>query len=488
MLIPIISYSQLPYINRNYIFSMPWYNMGSTILTTDKGFITSSMGGVDSITRRGGVVITEFDSLGNVLYCKTYGKDSMTLFPGFDGSFCKIGNKGYAIGGSIGFNGYTGLGYLMRLNVNGDSLWTKVYGNPNIWNIFDFCRPTIDGGFILSGHVNIDTNTLDCDIWLLKTDSLGNVEWEKTYNIAIFDRAWSLILTSDNGYLIAGYSENPTDGFSRNAFLLKTDSIGNFIWKRSIGGNLQDGYANVCSDGRGNYLVAYHAGVVQEYPNDEVKNKIAVCLIDSLGNIKWEKKYGSPEYFKYVRQIQAFNDGTFLINGTKLIVRFLMKVNIDGDSLWYREYAYDITNDTIHSRIDCTIAGACTLEDGGVLACGSSFYLEPADLEEQLWVIRTDEYGCVVPNCQVYDKVDEQQNAGYINIYPNPANNYINFTAQDEGLITIYSINGRKILSSDYKNSQETMSIDISSLSSAMYFVEFISKGNIIETIKFVKE
>ena len=110
-------------------------------------------------------------------------------------------------------------------NVSGVTiLWNKTYGGTAAERAFSVVA-TSDGGYALVGTTD-SFGAGEDDFWLVKTDASGNMEWNKTYGGTGDDQAWSLVETSDGGYIIAG----STDSFGAGGYdfwLIKTDEYGN---------------------------------------------------------------------------------------------------------------------------------------------------------------------------------------------------------------------------------------------------------------------
>jgi hypothetical protein len=96
-------------------------------------------------------------------------------------------------------------------------------------------KPTHDGGIIILGDMIDPNDQLNADIILVKIDSNNNIQWKKRYSLGNFDKSSKLEITSDNGYLLACYT---TAIDSAGFLIIKTDSIGNIIWSKTYGGQI----------------------------------------------------------------------------------------------------------------------------------------------------------------------------------------------------------------------------------------------------------
>lgn len=122
--------------------------------------------------------------------------------------------------------------FIFKTNVDGDSLWFKTYGtfgNDGGYGI----SSTSDGGYIIAGQYNWN------DLWLLKLDENGDTLWTKVFGGTNFDEGISVIETNDNGYIVCGHSSSFGNG-ELDIYVIKTDSVGNLLWQKTYGGSGYD--------------------------------------------------------------------------------------------------------------------------------------------------------------------------------------------------------------------------------------------------------
>ena len=127
----------------------------------------------------------------------------------------------------------------MKLDSNGAVQWQKTYGGTS----YEFARSvqqTSDGGYIVAGYTySFGVADYDYDIWILKLDRGGTIEWQKTYGGTDDDYSRSIQQTSDGGYIVAGYTHSFGAG-STDGWLLKLDSSGSVQWQKTFGGTEAD--------------------------------------------------------------------------------------------------------------------------------------------------------------------------------------------------------------------------------------------------------
>jgi hypothetical protein len=166
------------------------------------------------------------DANGNMLWNKTYGAagsdDVGTLMPTADGGYLLVCY-------TTSFGGYKG--WLFKTDSAGNLQWNKTYGLGAVsW--FDLGTQTADGGYAFTG---VTYPTAKRDAWLVKTDASGNMLWNKTYGGAGDDQGFCVMQMDDGGYLIQGMTSSFGAG-GVDGWLFKTDSSGNMLWNKTYGG------------------------------------------------------------------------------------------------------------------------------------------------------------------------------------------------------------------------------------------------------------
>jgi hypothetical protein len=170
-------------------------------------------------------------------------------------SLIATSDGGYAMAGQITtIDTYIGKACLVKTGASGNMEWNKTYGGQfGGWGAYSLVV-TSDGGYALAGY----SNPFQYDFWLIKTDASGNMEWNQTYGDpdieAGFEMAYSLVATSDGGYVLTGnadlFSEIP-----RNSLLVKTDALGNMVWNKTyVDGNA---YSLIATSDGGYALAGY---------------------------------------------------------------------------------------------------------------------------------------------------------------------------------------------------------------------------------------
>ncbi|MDC0480215.1 GPI anchored serine-threonine rich family protein [Candidatus Marinimicrobia bacterium] len=211
--------------------------------------------------------------------------------------------------------------------------WTNTFGG-----VFDeegnSVQQTSDGGYILTGYTKSYGNTYG-DVWLIKTDSQGSEEWNQTFGGGSSSKGYSVRQTSDGGYIIAGYI-NPTYGNTyTDIWLIKTDSQGNEEWNQTYGGNSYDYGYSVEETSDGGYIII----------GDSEMSGSPIFLIktDSQGNEEWEQTFNETNYSQFGRSVKQTSDGGYIITGYSRAGGvasdvLLIKADSEGNEEWKQTF------------------------------------------------------------------------------------------------------------------------------------------------------
>jgi len=201
--------------------------------TTDGGYIISGTRGLGA--QGSDAYLIKTDAAGNVLWSNTYG--GLEEDQGY--SVKQTTDGGYIIGGrthDFNFNWSALAFYLVKVDANGNALWSKIIGGTGQESGYDV-QQTSDGGYIMTGNTAFDPVGYG-DVYLVKTDSMGNLLWSKTYGGPLHDYGHSVQQTADGGYVIAGGTK--TTMFNDDGYVIKTNASGGLKWSRNFGSTSSD--------------------------------------------------------------------------------------------------------------------------------------------------------------------------------------------------------------------------------------------------------
>lgn len=196
---------------------------------------------------------------------------------------------------------------ISKMDSQGDTLWTKIFGGTGN----DYCNAIQQASaneYIILGTTN-NTAGGDYDIQLIKTDSNGVVLWSKTYGGVNNEGGLSIQCSTDNGYLIAGYTESFGAGM-KDVFVLNVDINGGVNWNKAIGGLNNDVANSVNRTTDGGYIIS---GVTNSF-NENGDEDVYLIKIDANGNKLWSKAIGGSGQDSGKSGLQT-SDGGYMIVG-----------------------------------------------------------------------------------------------------------------------------------------------------------------------------
>ena len=208
-------------------------------------------------------------------------------------------DMGYIVAGSSGLDVY-----LIKTDPNGNQEWQKTFGG-GVRGWGRCVQQTMDGGYIIIGSIFVIGYS---DVCLIKTDANGNQEWEKSFGGSRYDHGSSVQQTSDGGYIIAGTTQSFGAG-SPDVYLIKTDSAGNLIWQKSFGGSATDSGDSVQQTTDGGFIIAGST-----YSFGAGRYDVYLIKTDPNGNLLWQKTFGGSGDDQG-NSVQQTTDGGYIITG-----------------------------------------------------------------------------------------------------------------------------------------------------------------------------
>ena len=242
--------------------------------------------------------------------------------------------------GGYVLTGYTGISipgipiqtdvYVVRLDSDGDTLWTNHYGG--LGNDVGYAiRQTSDGGFIVAGYYTYVDDPINRDVYLVRLDSLGTVQWEKRYGYAGSDEAADVqVHVGDGGFLVAGYTQTPGP-FDADVYLLRTDSNGDTLMTRQYDFTINDRALSICE--------TVNAYVVCGYVQPGSQYDVLLLKTDSHLDSIWTKTYGGPNN-EVSYSLKLTPDLGFIVAGRRELPdlgvnnAWALRTDASGDTLW----------------------------------------------------------------------------------------------------------------------------------------------------------
>lgn len=332
-----------------------WDRASSVVVASDGGYAIT--GYTSSFGEGGDAWLIKTDANGNMEWNQTYGGVN------FDAPMSLVftSDGGYAIAGFTGSTVISGAGdndfWLVKTDADGNLEWDQTYGGTGDDRAYGLVVAS-DGGYVLAGQTN-SFGSGDYDCWLVKTDSSGVLEWSQTYGGAEYEYGMSLVAASDGGYAIAG--ETGSFGAGGDFWLVKTDSSGNMEWSQNYGGTYYERAKSLIVTSDGGFAIAGSTAVSQENVD------FGLVKTDASGNVVWQKTYGETAGDYGISEDSAYSviqtgDGGYVLAGfagpsaAGDCDAWLVKTDADGNMEWNQTYG-DSGNDQTHCVVQTSDGG-----------------------------------------------------------------------------------------------------------------------------------
>lgn len=437
------------------------YDVGKSIkVTADNGYIIA--GSTGSFGNNSQVYIVKIDSAGVPEWEKTYGgnnvewaeeiiisSDTNYFLAGYTNTF---GEGGYDV-------------YLLKTDTLGDTLWTKTYGNGN-WDLAYDMIETSDSNLIICGESDNGTSV---NAYLIKTNLQGDTIWTETYGTDSTDVGLSVCELPDSTIMMAGYSK--ANG-SRDYYLVKVDQVtGKEIWSITQGGTGYDVWNEVILTNDNNIGLI---GTAEDATGSGKKDMI-LMKSDTAGTQIWKRTMGGPEDDGGNSIIQ-YSNGEYLLTGFTESFGGGLKdyYIIKTDGIGY--YIVGPTFGESGVFKDDIPFEACINSNNGAAIIGYSDNYGNGPRSAFLVVADSSLNSS---NTIYVDIKEEKKNSDNWKIYPNPARDH--FTIRNDKvnknnnlLIKIFDSSGKVV--KEINSNESRMEVDCQSLENGFYFISLREK------------
>lgn len=426
------------------------YNVGYAIVGSTTSF---GSGSTD-------VYLLQTDSMGVPVRQRTFG--GINIDQGY--SVKSTIDSGLVIAGytnSFGFGGYDM--YVIKTDKNCDTLWTKTYGGTN-WDFAYSIEQTADSGFIVAGGTYSSGSGSE-DMYLVKTNSIGDTLWTKTYGGLNDEEAKSVKQTSDGGYILTGFSKSFGD-VNGDIYVVKTDSMGDTLWTYKYQGLLDDFSYDVIEDNTGaGYIIG------GETKSVALGFQGTIIRLNTIGSlISISSIYGGSAY-DGINSITQTADGRFATMG------YTYSYGAgESDFAFYIEKPIGSFVGSITFGGTKVDKGYCIKNtfDGGFIICGTALSFSTF---EHIYLIKTDSLG--VSSGTVINVVtgvnSSNSTSDKMLMYPNPASNsfsiLLNSDLKTDFEITISDVLGRAVYSETFESTNEPILFETERFQTGVYFI-----------------
>jgi hypothetical protein len=267
---------------------------------------------------------------------------------------------GYGI--PVGINASTPVKYLVtKYNSNGTKIWSNKYGgmtgNCKAYSI----QHTSDNGYIVAGVTNTNDGDVSgnhhpgtTDVWMLKLDNSGNIQWKKCFGGSGDDSAYAVIQTPDNGFIVAGCSTSSDGDLTGNngasdAWIFKVDNLGNLVWQKNIGGSNYDDFRAIVYNSDTTFTITgcTSSSTITNNGNYGMRDLWLIKIKDDTGDIQWSKNFGgsnNEQGFSIQRTVgngylvAGYTESTSgdIAGNNGLADAWLLKLDANGILLWQK--------------------------------------------------------------------------------------------------------------------------------------------------------
>lgn len=395
ILIGRLSFSQ-PIFNNRYDINKGAEAFGALIYSNNNFIILGrsldSMIYYTSPAPKAKIGVIKTNNNGNAIYNKQYGDINYNYY---GGKITEFGQMFY-------YNApYTDTfnhahQYLFKFNEQGDSLLLVHYfENDTSFNMIGSSCVAKDNNLYLCGQVDSSVNySINPNMYLMKTDTLGNIIWWKTYGGSKYEACTNMDNTSDGGFILGGWTTS-FGGTDQDPYIVKTDSNGNFQWHKTINSNaLEDWPAVVLSTKDGGILSV--TTEVQKQVGNNVWVKIYFNKYNLAGNLLWRKNIGDTLHQPPVFAVKEASNGDVVVIGNNQYYNIIIKVDANGDSLLMETVFYLDGKCSLSSQYGFDVA----LIDSGGYAIAGFIAPSPANINntQDAWLSTYDSLGCQLPN------------------------------------------------------------------------------------------
>jgi len=479
---------------------------GKVILQTNDGgyivggFSNSTDGNITN--SHGGIWLIKLNSFGSLQWQKTYGGSCYcevvnSIIQTIDGGYLFAGQTGSTNGDVSANHGFNGSdAWVVKLNDTGDIQWAKCYGGTDDDEIESVIQ-TNDGGYIFTGSTksndgDVIGNHGYYDMWVVKLDGTGSIQWAKCYGGSDKECGNSIKSKNEGGYIIAGVTTSNDGDVSMNhgdndVWLVKIDSIGYLLWQKCYGGSGIENPLSLINTIDGGYAIGaftasndgdvsgFHGGLGDYW----------LLKLNGIGTIQWQQCYGGSDEDEISSIIQTQEGGYALggwsnstngdVTGNHGCDFWIVKTDTFGAIQWQKcyggngcEYGYSMIQALDGGLV---ITGPTSTSNNGDV---TGFHGGPWDY----WVVKLNPYNV---------GIEEVNKEGGISLFPSPNNGTftLQYNLSAAGSLRVTDVLGREVYAYSLLNrsGQETITLP---LSQGIYFWQVLQEHSVSAKGKLV--
>ena len=471
----VVNTGSAQYFNNNYeivgeteFFATPIYK-DSSIFVIGNWFQGSEIG----------TLLAKVDLNGDTVFVKRYMKDSCRYASGYGVNIVEKNNIFYCINSYRKPPSFAYVGGVYKINSSADTI-AKIELDSSYGIFFHSLCLTNDNCLAVAGHSNT-TSITGNDVFLMKIDTNLNLLWSKEHGGLSEDQGWKIDTTSDKGFIIGGLTQSFGAGL-RDAYLIKTDSLGDLQWQKTYGGSDYDGGKAFTING--DTIVFYGAYNLGGSGDDR---NLFLQKYDYSGNLLFTKS--SIVTKNLLNTIECLKDGNCLYFNNYCIVDSISAFNTVGNII-----KTDLNGNVIYDRAyklsesDNYTSGMIQLPDKSLVTSGYLFDDGIAIATQDAWLFRVDSMGCFIPGCFL-GLNDELPHYNLMNLFPNPNNGSFTLDLNSQCIFplqySIIDLGGRTCYSGFITNVHTF--IQANQVTNGLYYLK-VSGNGFCSFLKFNKQ
>jgi hypothetical protein len=441
--------------------------IGWNVLADQNDFLIAGIT-TDSVYDYTRFFIAKLDSTGNKIWEKSYGEALNHFYCTGTNSLIKTNDDNYALCMGEYFRDIDKIRImLVKFDNVGDTLWTKRY-NYNHYNEAYQCKQTKDHGYIVIGASDSTDAANHADMTMIKTDSLGNLEWQKYYHKTGTERAMSMDLMNDGGYLIGGWRYNIINA----AEIIRTDSVGNVKWSSTYGSSYGAAGTAVKKLKDGSYVIGYGNKISYD-GGSTIYSNLTLKRLNNNNQEIWTKTYGQLYNSGGFNAITEKSNGDIVAVGdvcdsiTDHLYSLILIVDTAGVKKHFAKYDRLPAINAQNYLYDVKAT-----KDNGFIASG---FCVGSGSPQYCWVVKVDSVGCQIPFCNVGIEEEIKVYNGFM-IYPNPARSEITLkfdkSFEKDVIVSVFNSLGEIVIKQKMCKTESDVRFDIARLQAGIYFVK----------------
>ncbi|HRC31851.1 MAG TPA: hypothetical protein PK736_00245 [Bacteroidia bacterium] len=453
--------------NKQYDY---YVDASSNVIETNDGYISAISAWYNFNTIY--LVVNKVDKKGDTVFQKVYGvldNDNYEVY-----TIQQVEDSNYIIGTLYSDSTGYADNFLIKVDKHGDSIWMRRHHAPQGYLYFPgHVNIASNGDYLIASNI-MDSIGDDVNGGIAKYDSSFNLSFITYFGGIYDDNLLDAIELPDHSIMAVGWTRsygfgNPSN---RDIYLVKTDSAGNLIWQKTFGNSDFESANTICPTLDGNYIVTGgHRPGGQPNPY-----KTYLIKVDTAGKKIWEKTFlfsGQNDCHR-LRELangDLIGCGVGTYNGQE--GGLIFNLDSTGKEQWHRLYTVNSSN-AIFRDIRATT-------DGGFICAGFAFVGNSGNQDALL--VKVDSLGCDSAGCPLYTAIEETTSApsitNEVRCNPNPCGDFAHIHTRMLSIygLVLFDINGREVAIRHRTTSHNSIQLDTSVLTVSIYVAKILTDG-----------